>query len=459
MRAGAAQVDITPKPGIHETLEKNGNRVMRWRVALDPLYAKALVLEQDGRKLCIVQVDLNAVDNRCTSEIRHAAAEKCGFDEAAVLVHATQTHSGPQLGYRKDRSVYHREPADFWNEFAAGDDCYREFAVERILHAICEAAQHLVTASVGVGSAVEGRCAFNRRMVTRSGGIRMPLFMDREDSRYLEGPIDPELGVVSILGESLRPIAMLLNYTCHPVNLHPTRFETTISADWPGALANEMQIQFGDALVPLVLNGPCGNINPWDPWDPHYVRDHVRDGRLLADTATRVVESLDYNHNVPLDWCVENIGLPWRRLNPRDVQKAKQYLSEYPQAFWSDESRKSIAYDWTYAATLVDFDERREEQPNYDYEIQVLRIGDIAIVSLPGEPFVEIGLRIKLDSPLERTFVLSCPRWWECAYLPTLKAFERGGYETGDWLARFIPKALDMIGDAALEVLRKLCTK
>ncbi len=459
MRAGAAQVDITPKPRIHETLDKTGNRVMRWRVALDPLYAKALVLEQDGQKLCIVQLDLNSVDNRCTSEIRKTASERFGFDEAAVLVHATQTHSGPQLGYRKNRSVYHREPADFWKEFAAGDDRYRKFAVEQILLAISEADKRLVNASVGVGSAVEGRCAFNRRMVTRSGDIRMPLFMDREESRYLEGPIDPELGVVCFRGESLQPLAMLLNYTCHPVNLHPSRFHTTVSADWPGALANEIRLQFGDTLLPLVLNGPCGNINPWDPWDPHYVRDHVRDGRLLADTATRVVESLDYTDDVPLDWHTENIGLPWRRINPADVQNAKQYLSEHPQAFWSDESRKSIAQEWTYAATLVDFDERRQEQPDYDYEIQVFRIGDIAIVSLPGEPFVEIGLKIKLDSPLERTFVLSCPQWWECAYLPTLKAFERGGYETGDWLAPFVPESLDMIGDAALKVLRKMCAE
>ena len=285
MRAGVACVDITPDIESHQTLEKNSLNIQMWKELLDPLFAKVLVLENDGKKICIVQVDLNAVDNRCTAEIRRAAAEKCGFDEHAVLVHATQTHSGPQLGYRKNRSKYHKEPAKFWDEMSAGDDRYREFAIERIINAILEADGNLAPASAGAGRAVEGRAAFNRRMVTRNGGISMPLFMDRDDSLFMEGPIDPELGVLSIVDESRSPIGMLLNYTCHPVNLHPERFLTTISADWPGALAADMRSTFGKQCVPLVLNGPCGNINPWHPWDPDYVRDHVRDGKLLGATA------------------------------------------------------------------------------------------------------------------------------------------------------------------------------
>jgi neutral ceramidase len=62
-------------------------------------------------------------------------------------------------------------------------------------------------------------------------------------------------------------------------------------------------------------------------------------------------------------------------------------------------------------------------------EIQVFRLdADTAIVCLPAEIFVELGLAIKKTSPFKRTFVISI-----CndrpAYMPTEKAFKEGSYE------------------------------
>ena len=456
MKAGSAAIDITPQPGIHRTIEKNSLELQNWRIAIDPLYAKALVIEQDEKKICIVQVDLNSVDNRCTAEIRRAAAEQSGFDENAVLVHATQTHSGPQLGYMKDRARFHREPEEFWHELGEGDARYRSFAMERIIEVIREADDRLEPATVGAGRGVDGRCAFNRRMVTRSGAISMPLFMDRDDSCFLEGPIDPEFGVLSVRTGSLAPASLLLNYTSHPVNLHPERFLTTVSADWPGALAREMRDRFGDGCVPLVLNGPCGDINPWDPWDPDYTRDHVRDGKILACTADRIIESIDYSDDPQLDWRAEKIGIPWRKIDPGEIDDARKYLAENPKPFWQGQDRNAVDPQWTRAATLLDFDQRREQNPDYEYEIQVLRIGEAAIAGLPGEPFVESALAIKPASPAEPTFVLHCPRWWEAAYIPTKRAYDRGGYETLIEIARFVPEALDVITGETIRILNEM---
>ena len=58
------------------------------------------------------------------------------------------------------------------------------------------------------------------------------------------------------------------------------------------------------------------------------------------------------------------------------------------------------------SATLLDFDGRREQNPDYEYEIQVLRIGEMAPVGLPGEPILESALTIKVASPAAPTFVL-----------------------------------------------------
>ena len=62
------------------------------------------------------------------------------------------------------------------------------------------------------------------------------------------------------------------------------------------------------------------------------------------------------------------------------------------------------------------------------YEIQVLRVGDGALVALPGEVFVEYAQRIAAASPLPVTAVAAyasdCP-----SYIPTAAAYAEGGYE------------------------------
>ena len=96
IRAGAAQVDITPPLGTHLT-----GAVAQYRPAeavADPLFAKAAVFECDGRKLCFVALDVTIVNQPYTDQIRQAASQRFGMDADAVMVHATQTHTAPTLG-------------------------------------------------------------------------------------------------------------------------------------------------------------------------------------------------------------------------------------------------------------------------------------------------------------------------------------------------------------------------
>jgi neutral ceramidase len=87
-------------------------------------------------------------------------------------------------------------------------------------------------------------------------------------------------------------------------------------------------------------------------------------------------------------------------------------------------------------------------------EVQVFRLdADTAIVCLPCEIFVELGLAIKRASPFKRTLVIEI-----CndrpSYVPTLKAFREGSYEVTN--ARVKPGAGEMLVDAAVNSLRQL---
>ena len=91
-----------------------------------------------------------------------------------------------------------------------------------------------------------------------------------------------------------------------------------------------------------------------------------------------------------------------------------------------------------------------------DVNVQALRIGDLAIVAIPCEVFVEIGLEIKAKSPLKPTFTIELANGYN-GYLPTPEQHELGGYET--WRARSSYLEVDAaskITAKALDLLQEL---
>jgi len=455
LRAGAAQVDITPKAGVQ--LAGDIGRRRPARLVSDPLYAKALVFESNGRKLCFVGLDLTVITRQYSALIRQTATENFGFEPEAVMIHPTQTHSAPSLGhFMLDEDFPALPPQYDW--IRGGDESYNSFAVACIGQAIRLANEALQPVQIGVGSGIEGRVAFNRRAVKRDGSVGMPGRRWEEPLgptwiRYIEGPIDPELGVMCVRTESLHMVAMLVNYTCHPVHLLP---KPIVSADWPGALADQLRKAYGQDCVAVVLNGACGNINPWPPYNSDYVEDHWRMGRVLATTAGKVIETLPFQDEAILDWKTKHVKIPIRQVDPQQLDKAEQLLAQHPQPVWTDEECTRVDSDWMRAAEVLSVYLHQRRQPELDYEIQVFRVGDTAFVSLPGEPFVEGGLRIKLASPAYPTYIVHMTTKY-VGYIPTKEALARGGHEvaTSYW-AKLVPEALDMVVEAAVGLLHEV---
>ncbi len=455
MKAGAAQVDITPKESV-----QLAGAVGTYRPAKlvgDPLYAKVLVLECNRRKLCFVALDLTIITKRYSTLIRQFAAEKFGFDPDAVMVHAIQTHSAPSLGhFMLDEDFKGIPPEKEW--ILGGNESYYSFALEQIIKAIGTANDAMQPVRIASGSGIEGRMAFNRRAVMRDGSVSMPWRRWKEpvgptDIRYIEGPIDPELGVMCLRTDDLRIPSMMVNYTCHPVHVFP---KLIVSADWPGALADELQKAHGKECIPIVLNGACGNINPWPPFDPDYVEDHWRMGRVLAEMAGKVLEALEFKEESVLDWKVRHLPIPIREVPPGELKEAQEILTENPQPLWTDEGQTQVDWKWMHAAEVLSVQLIRERERDFDYEIQVFRVGETAFVGLPGEPFVEGGLQIKLASPAYPTYIVHDVNQY-VGYLPTKQTFERGGHEVATtYWSKLVPEALDMVVETAVELLNEV---
>jgi hypothetical protein len=308
-----------------------------------------------------------------------------------------------------------------------------------------------VTASFG--RAVDGRIAFNRRFVMRDGTARCHPPSCSPEILHVEGPTDPEVGVVTFSAEGGRVISALLHHTCHPCCGYGG---TAAIADWPGAWCREFEAEHGPDCTPLVINGCCGNIHFVDHLNPDTKYDHALMGKRLMESTRKALASARPLDGSRLKLARTVLPVP-RRVVPADVLAgARQMLADYPGPKWIKDSRTRVEWDWVYAVGIVDIADDREKSPCYPYEIQALSLGDFSLIALMGEPFVEAQLRIKRESAFPFTMVAHMCNGY-LGYVPTLRAFASGGYETRIGRgSRLVPEALELVEAEAVKVLRGL---
>ncbi len=121
---------------------------------------------------------------------------------------------------------------------------------------------------------------------------------------------------------------------------------------------------------------------------------------------------------------------------------------------WQDEAHTQVTADWVTTASIASLYLQSRREGKLAYEVQALRLGDAAIVALPGEPFVEGQLALKIASPLYPTYVAHCATQY-VGYIPTATALARGGHEVNTrYWAKLQPEALDQIVAGATELLQ-----
>ena len=467
LRAGAAMIDISPPPGTHLAGSGAGDH-RPTQTVLDPLFAKAIVFEAGGRRACLVILDLTIVTGEYTDRIRTAVNEQMGIEQDAIMVQATQTHSAPSLGYFMLDPDFPLETTEETEYLRGAERAYGDWAEAAAVEAAVEAAGRLQPARIGLGRGVLGDLAFNRRGIRRDGTIIMPRPQGREQQPfgisevcYLEGPMDPEVGVCCVQDMNGKPLAFLLHYTCHPVNAYGNE-ETFLaaSADWPGAWAGEMQEAFGADAVPLVVNGCCGNINPWHPFDSDYKPDHRRMGRTLSGMSERIVRGMtfegDFSEDVVLDTRIKKIDLPFREIPDERLREVDAILTGHPQP--PREANGQVDPRWFRAASTRSVELCRQRDGAFSYEIQAFRIGDLCIVGLPGEPFVEGQLALKLNSAAPYLFPAHLTTHY-VGYLPTREAYSRGGHEANEdvtYWAKLAHGCLETVIERARGLVREM---
>ncbi|MBV9867616.1 MAG: hypothetical protein JO316_19875 [Abitibacteriaceae bacterium] len=238
------------------------------------------------------------------------------------------------------------------------------------------------------------------------------------------GACDAALSVLYIQTAQSTLIAAVINFACHPVVLGADNLD--ISADYPGLVVKRWSEAAG--ATALFLNGACGDINPTQRGSWHDVETIA--AALVAE-AEHVGSHISTQDKVPLGVRSRRIALPFLPLPPCAALEAaaQQFQREGAQAKSATQRRTALAFaQWALEAL-------QSGAPPLEVEIQVLRVGDAAMVAVPSELFVELGLQIKVRLCEElanaglRTALISTYTNGNIGYIPTRTAYAAGGYE------------------------------
>ncbi len=450
--AGAAKIDITPVTGTQLAGDIGRNRPAQ--LVLEPLFAKALVLDDGAKKICFLSLDLLAATREWCDQIKQELAGHYGILPENTIVHVTQNHSAPSLGHLMVTETNQLLPeGPDWDFARGGDDAYHPLVVAKVISLVGQALAGLQPVQLALSRSLDGRFSFNRRVIMRDGTAKTHPRADDPNILYVEGPKDPEVGVCLFINSKLENIAVLLHHSCHPCHGYPHNY---VSSDWPGAWCAQMEAELGPACVALVANGFCGNLYHHDYSNPTFPpSDYKKMAAGLTETALKSLKRAIISENTVLACSNRRLTLPMRQLAKERLAAARRTLEEQPLPLW-DESKGCIDWDWWYAMSTLDVQQHYQPDFLFTYDIQVVRIGDLGLVCCGGEPFVEGQLQIKQNSPAPFTFTAHMCNYY-VGYIPTKLALQNGGYETWTGQAsKLAPEALDIICNNALAQLEEL---
>lgn len=423
--AGAATTDITPPLGAYLA---GYYRARRAEDVHDPLFARALCLSDGSTTIALVSCDLIGLPSSLVTAIKERIADLCGLGPEQVLAGCTHTHTGPET---RGQGMFPVEPA------------YSDVLVQKVADSVALAKRRLEPAQITYGLGSEGSVSFNRRFWMRDGTLRTNPGIGNPDIVRPAGPIDPTVGVIALRRPDGSPIAVWLNFAVHL----DTTGGNSVSADYPYYLTQALQARFGPGLVVLFNPGAMGDINHIDvnaKGQPVKGESHPsRIGNTLAGEALKILARANYTDSAPLSCALAEVDLPLRQVTPERAAEAQRVVEQV--------SVGEADFTLEVVAARRDRDLGRMQAETLRTTVQALRIGNVGIVGVPGELFVELGLDLKERSPLEPTFVVELAND-SIGYIPTRKAFDEGGYEaTSTVLA---PGAGEMLIDAGLKLLQ-----
>ncbi len=456
LRVGMAEVDITPPVGFpmagyyHERLAEG---------TIDSLKAKAIVFREGDTAGALVVCDLIGIATDLSREVRRQASEKTGIPASNIVIAATHSHTAPD--YMKELWLYlgkeKQEPlrAEYIEKLIRGP-----------VDAIVRADQDAGNFTLATGAALQTTpVAFNRRFVMRDGSVQTWQALSNPNVVRAAGPIDPRIELLAVRNTDDGKVrGILSNFALHLDTVGGMRW----SADYPFFIERTLRKNYGADVISIFGTGCCGDINHSDPSTPTRNKvDFI--GESIGTSICQQFATLSPLKNSRLHVMSQRVELPLEDVTEPEVERAifivalaKQggkvafldHVTSYKQLILDQflhsqpfaETSKHIT--WGLSRSLAGIGEK------LPVDVTVMTIGDdVAIVTLPGEVFVELGLAIKQASPFRTTIIVELSNAVETIYVPHRAAYAGGSYEVTN--SALQPGGGEMLVEAAIKLLRQ----
>jgi len=466
LRAGVARSDITTDA--------------KGALINDPLYAKALVLDDGRTKVVIIAMDTTAIGGRKISQrmlddvaddflpkLRRRIQQKLKIPGNNVLINASHTHPPGRLLCDDDEQI------------------------DRTFDAVSRAMRNMTPVKIGSGAGHEDRITINRTLRLKNGQswtIRHSNPCPPDEEVAGVGPIDPEIGIIRIDRLDGRPLAVVYNFACHPL-FGDSR--GAITANFPGFASKVIEENMGDGVIALFLQGAGGDICDVLFKDFNRPRDVEPLGTMLGLSTLKALREIR-TKTVSLNVISETIKLPRRTDIPERIESLQKeqtellaslrftslniktflplylkyalnpdYPSDYSYRYLQEKkvgrdelsamdilnrgniekylkniyAMEKLARIQDKIATLKKHQAINQESgtPAIPAEVQGIKIGDCVLITSPAEVLVEVGLNIKRASPYEHTFIAAFSNGY-LHYGPPADDYRKGGYEVTECL-------------------------
>ena len=414
---GFSREDITPALGVPLCGYFNPRPN---KGALDRLNVKAAAFRTGDKIAAIVSYDLCLM----TRAIMDGIAEKVNavLPELAgnTLYCCTHTHTGP------------------YTSKLFGADCDEEYMnslTAKTISALQQAVKSLAPAELYAATTECTTLAFNRRYIMKNGKTLTNPGKLNPEIDHPEGTTDPQIIMMQVK-QNGKAVFMLANISNHT----DTIGGDWVSADWPGIMEKEIQYQIGYDIPVMTIIAPQGNINHFDVSTGESQTDYaeaVRIGKAYAAVLLSALYRFKKVENTCIRTDMSEFEAPYYQVSDAEYNAAKKVYEENKNEvmeagrdFTSEDIARGVPFVKKYfAERLLACRDNPITEKRMEQQIVIAFNDELAIVSLPAEPFVELGIAIRKASRYPMT-VLAALGMGEVGYVGLPGNYGNGGYET-----------------------------
>ena len=418
---------------------------------LDDLTASAITLSKNGKTVIIVSVDNCSISAELTKRCAVAIEKASGIPKENVFLSATHTHTGP---FSVSGTSFDKNSERI--------DTYVDFLVNRIADLSKISLGDMRPAKMGHGTVTApDRITYIRRYKMKDGTTQTCPPVNDPNIDHPIGELDRRIHVLRFDREGA-PSVVIVNYGIHT----DTIGGELLSSDFCGWMKKTIKATLDgtEAIFISGIQGDVGSTNvhplPGDMNDTDISFDNEMKspgmarfiGRALAGSVLQIFDKVAYVDIDDIEIIAKNLAIGANVPTKEELEVAKRYKELH------DAGRDDlIPFEAMELTTVVAESLRMCRLANgpshFNLEILGLKIGPVALVGIPGQPFTPAGVAIK-DTPGWDLIVPCSLTNGNDGYFPMMESYLEGGYEART--SSYKPGVSEAIVKCSKEILKDL---